>query len=207
MRPVAMVVRWRGLSGVPIAAARLNRRLGGDLTVIWAMHADSANAGLSRPALIIAGVTARQCAAPAGALGTPWVGVRRLRRRRLDFAKQHRTDQEKRKHWRAHRCLPSYPQPDVDPIKLHTAAPRPATARRAWLRLLSITVILDSDLHCASCSFTSRARPIPSSSGSRAMLMAIRSRYRLNVAADPAIKNNNGPRPRDHKQRDSDEVQ
>jgi hypothetical protein len=30
-----------------------------------------------------------------------------LRRRRLCFAKHRRSDQEKRKHWRARRCLPN----------------------------------------------------------------------------------------------------
>jgi hypothetical protein len=65
---------WRdgGLSGVPIAPARLNRLLGGRPPIIRASHADPADAGLGVPALFIAGITATECTAPY-ALGTPRV--------------------------------------------------------------------------------------------------------------------------------------
>ena len=87
-------------------AARWHRRIGRRPVVKWALDAEPTDAGLGGPALIVAGVTARECTAPY-ALGTPRIAGRRLRRCGLDFAKKHRSAQEKRKNWRAHGGSPA----------------------------------------------------------------------------------------------------
>jgi hypothetical protein len=75
--------------------------------VIRALKAEPANAGHVRPALLIAGEIARCWSTLFVVSGAPWVAVRRLRRCRLDFAKQRTDDHEKRKDWQAHRDLPN----------------------------------------------------------------------------------------------------
>jgi hypothetical protein len=65
-RPTARWRLGRALRGP--TAARIGRRP----AIIWASHADPADAGLRGPALFPAGVTATKCTA-LYALGTPWV--------------------------------------------------------------------------------------------------------------------------------------
>jgi hypothetical protein len=91
----------------------------GHWRIEWASGADPADAGPGM-ALFPAGVTARDCTAPK-ALGTPWIADWRLRRCRLDFAKERRSCEKERKDWQAHRSLLERsvcPNPHVDPIEL-----------------------------------------------------------------------------------------
>jgi hypothetical protein len=89
-------------SGVPLYRRRSGRRR----PVIWAFDAVSAPPGQRHHALLIASEIAGSCTGVCEGPEAPWVGVGRLRRCRLDFAKQRRSDQKKPWDWQMHRSLP-----------------------------------------------------------------------------------------------------
>jgi hypothetical protein len=82
------------------------RRSGRRQPIIWAFDAISAPPGQRHHALLIAFEIAGSCTGVCEGREAPWVGIRRLRRCRLDFAKQRRSDQKKPWDWQMHRSLP-----------------------------------------------------------------------------------------------------
>jgi hypothetical protein len=83
-------------SGAPMTARRPARR-GAKIRVLVAVSADAAD---RRHALRLAGVIAgcRAAHAPSEVPGAPWIAGRRLRRCRVDFAEQRRSDQDEGEH-------------------------------------------------------------------------------------------------------------
>jgi len=100
------------------------RRSGRRQLVIWAFDAVSAPPGQGHHALLIAFEIAGSCTGVCEGPEAPWVRVRRLRRCRLDFAKQRRSDQKKPWDWQMHRSLP---EPDCSFRRSIILSQKPAT--------------------------------------------------------------------------------